>query len=914
MDSLKPRVEELGTVAGQMIGTSPLSQISLSAEKDQLIFWLPELDARLKACGAEYCILDLQMACRKLLASGGYFLTSSGAHFQRLKRKEIAEIDPMLLPRESTDAAIDRLAEVITRHFEPGHIILIHSYAPAYYLVGNNLRVGEANPKRNQWMENLEARFREKTGCQFVDVTRFYFNQKETGRPLTDVIFEKECYEDVARRIQNILSGGDGASARPDFALSLDRYAAYYFTLQRKPQRIFLDADYFLDRLILSASDNFVNKYRAELIALDAQDWSEPEKALENLAPGNALLSVLKAFLAASTGVYDRVDADYARMFQCQVVPTELLEYLKKEYAPKAGLLPCQINKYNAGWHFAKMQGLDPTPFATEQTVAKPVVIDIFGSCVSRTAFNVQDNDFAVNRYWFHVPPYEHLNKPVDYAPDLFPEKSSWTERLVKLQFDCAINQDIRRSEGKWLILDLYSLVSPNNFYFQNCLYGDFDHRLSKQLKAQKVDIYRDPSIMGDRDELIRQMDPWLKMVSEKYGKNIIVVDCQRMDHWIGDDDKIYWTKHYTCNPFLERAAKHICKRTGAYRVSIGKNFLSDDLGFMRKTPAHKEDVCYQYTHDIVRFIVDQEPKQKHFEIYPGRIQLQRLMCLVKQNTPAALEAALPLNDLDKAVIRLDSEELTQWQDALTELYDRNDWHDNLEKLLKSSTVQPELARLLQAAARRNGDWDAAVPQNYPSYPDEIRQLAEEDANGGLLEVPRIKLKKIIPNKGEIQIKWSAPQETRVGIFRRSEGEDWKLLTESDTGKFIDKSVAARIWYQYSLCVITDHAGRRCLGGFTAPSSVRIGVGTPILMSAVRIAGENVLRWVPVEGAEGYRVYRKISLKHRWELIKIVEASSVPSFIEQFPDGAWYTVRAFRTENGKQTAGGFQPGLFSEAL
>lgn len=913
LNDLESRLQAMGRVTGRVIGISPLSRVNRNTQEDTLTFWLPELDFQLESSGAEYCIVDLQQACRKLLVSGGYYLTASYENFERLERKEIAQIDPMILTQEQVDRAIDQLAQVLGRHFDPAHLILIHMHTPDYYLSGNNLRLGKTKGKQNQWLAKLEERFCRVSGCHYIDVTRFYFNQKEPGRPVTDVIFEKECYEDVARRIRDILSGGDGASVRPDFGLSLNRYANYYFTLQRKPQRIFLNGNYFLDKLILSAGDHFVNEYRAELIALDVLDWSQPERALAEMKADDPLLKVLKAFLAAAGGRYDQPDVDYACLFQNQVVPLELLEYLKREYAPGAGLLPCQINPYNAGWHFAKMRGLDPKPFCTARTVAEPVVIDIFGSCVSRTAFNVLDHDFAVNRYWFHVPPFEHMNKPVDYPAELFGEKLSWTDRLVKLQFDGEINGDISRSEGEWLIIDLYSLISPNNFYFQNCLYGDFDHNVSKQLKARKVDIYRDPSIVGDKKEMLQQMVPWLDLVRKKYGKNLILIDCQRMDHWIGDDDKIYWAKHYSCNPFLEQAAEFVCERTGAYRVKIGKYFLSDELGFMRKTPAHKEDVCYRQIHDIVRYIVDERPEQKCFDSYPGHIQLHRLMRLVK-NSPAVLEAAMPLTQLDKAVIRLNDQERELWKAALAELYNRSDWNGNLETVLGSDAVPPQLAQVLNAAARRDGGADTTVPRDYPDYPDELRRFAQENGRDGVFDIPKIEAQKIGTEKDEIRIKWSVPDGTLVGVFRRSGEEPWRFLGESETGKFVDKSATAGVRYQYSLCVITEYAGRRCLGGFTTPRSEVIGAATPILISAVHISGENILRWAPVAGAEGYRIYHKADLSCRWEHITTVEAEDEPCFTEKYVPGAWYTVRAVKTVDGKRTAGGFQPGLCAEAL
>ena len=70
LTGLKSRLEELGTVAGELQGVSPFSQFRACG--GQLKRWLPELDEALAQSQAEYLVLDLQTARQKLLVIANF--------------------------------------------------------------------------------------------------------------------------------------------------------------------------------------------------------------------------------------------------------------------------------------------------------------------------------------------------------------------------------------------------------------------------------------------------------------------------------------------------------------------------------------------------------------------------------------------------------------------------------------------------------------------------------------------------------------------------------------------------------------------------------------------------------------------------------------------------------------------------
>jgi hypothetical protein len=390
------------------------------------------------------------------------------------------------------------------------------------------------------------------------------------------------------------------------------------------------------------------------------------------------------------------------------------------------------------------------------------------------------------------------------------------------------------------------------------------------------------------------------------------------MDHWIGDDGKIYQvSKSAEGDDFLRQAEAYFMEKTGCYCVDIGGFFLPDELGLMRNTPSHKEDLCYIASHDIVRHIVDTMPKQKRFARCPGDVYMKHLIRLAKKNSPAVLEQALPLSELDKAVILLGRDKMIKWQDELAKVYDLSEGERSVEQVISLCGVSEELAAALRNAAPAG---PAAAPKfktGYPKYPAGEGIISKVTADCALPKFPDVKFKCFVNDKGEITVTWASPKAETVRVYRRSKETGWILLGRSSTESYVDGTVKPRTDYEYSLCAEVVQEDVTWLSSFTPVQKVTSSVGVPVLVSAVNIAGRNTLQWMPVAGAECYRVYRKDDPGAPWEECGTVEAGTPACFTElsKFPAGGeWYTVCAVSTVNGVPVAGGSQPGLQATAL
>jgi len=867
-------------IAGCLFGISPLSSVEGNS------FWQDALDKELQAAQADYFVLDLQTAMQPLLYACGLYLTATDQNVRSLTTDPIALLEPMHLDQGRLHELFEPFIHVIQPYFDRRHILLVRTYIPEFYWIDKSPRMRDHfqtyAPKQN-WLQALEDFFIRKTQCRVIDIERFYFHKKEQGRPLTELIFEDYCYLDMAQCIDRSLA--DQVRFRPNFRYSLQRYADGKFTLYQRAFSQFLQQEYLLDALILASPKEFVEENIEHLAKLDEIDWSDADRALSELKNCDVpqkISSTMYTFVRIVQGVYDDPAADYALLLRKQIVPTCLLTVLRERMCQSEKLFSGQINPANAGYYFAKMQGLAIEAFLTGQTVIRPILVDIFGSCISRTIFNVCENNFTVNRYWFQIPPLLGINERISYPEDMFPEKPHWADRLVKDQFDGVLESQIKNSPAQWLVIDLFAFITVVQFRYRNCFYTDYNMKISKQLGAEKVFAYRDPNVLGTWDEIFEKMEAWFDAVRKKYGDHIILINGQRKDHWIGDDGVLYRVKEGDdSTPFMEKAAEVAMKKLNCYCIDIFRHFLPEDSAYISNTPAHKENECYLYSHSLVRKIIEQMPKQKHFSSYPDEIRLQRLLRLKKHNSIAKIEQALELSDLDRSVIRLEEEELCRYRKELEELY-------------CSQKEDKALMELLNEAASRPAG-EAEFDSSYPDY----------STDSGIIgcccfEKPRLRrveIRTITNERGMVKLLCASAPGTTVQLLRRTDDTHWQPLKQAPAGYIFDTQAAPLTHYSYMACSVVECNGKHFVGAFSPVKTIHTGVATPVITSAVRVGGINRISWQKVPQAIGYYIYHRQTQEEAWTRCAQV-GGDVFAWSEPSENGKFYTLRAYGVDEG----------------
>ncbi len=166
--------------------------------------------------------------------------------------------------------------------------------------------------------------------------------------------------------------------------------------------------------------------------------------------------------------------------------------------------------------------------------------------------------------------------------------------------------------------------------------------------------------------------------------------------------------------------------------------------------------------------------------------------------------------------------------------------------------------------------------------------------------VPTPKVNSVANTSEGVKITWKLPYDgfaQTYFVYRREPGGSWQRIARiiyEDVNTFTDKTAESGKTYEYT--VRANIYGVWSSSYYSGKSIVRLD--TPELSSASSTKNGVVLKWNAVDGAKGYRIYRK-SGKSSWELIKIAEGGSIESYTDKTAKKGTtytYTVRAY---NGK---------------
>lgn len=149
-----------------------------------------------------------------------------------------------------------------------------------------------------------------------------------------------------------------------------------------------------------------------------------------------------------------------------------------------------------------------------------------------------------------------------------------------------------------------------------------------------------------------------------------------------------------------------------------------------------------------------------------------------------------------------------------------------------------------------------------------------------------------------VQLKWTAIDDAaEYVIYRRCPGDDkWDELATTSGTSFVDASVIPDEVYQYVIEVVTVDGDDACNYDYR---EIRF-LETPDILSLVNSVGGLTVKWSKVDGATGYRVYRRGAGQTSWTYLGTVSAST-SSYLDKQGSGSKqiksgnlyrYTIRA----------------------
>lgn len=208
------------------------------------------------------------------------------------------------------------------------------------------------------------------------------------------------------------------------------------------------------------------------------------------------------------------------------------------------------------------------------------------------------------------------------------------------------------------------------------------------------------------------------------------------------------------------------------------------------------------------------------------------------------------------------------------------------------ATIKNGKASAYTDTKAKSADWSYAytVKAYYGKY------LSAHNATGvefNYIAAPKIT--KVGPHQDGMQITWTSGDTdiTKYFVYRKN-GSSWKLIGTTAEKTFVDKTVATGNFYTYTV----KPACKTNAGAFNQKGVTAKYVATPKLQPLTfDYSYRGIVKWSAVDGAAGYKVYRKVNNSKSWYLLATIKNGKTTSYTDASKkySGAeyTYTVRAY---------------------
>lgn len=379
-------------------------------------------------------------------------------------------------------------------------------------------------------------------------------------------------------------------------------------------------------------------------------------------------------------------------MFQNSIVPNKIKKEIRN-YWSVYGINPNKITNHNAGYYYIKMiEGVEEgEQFIFDHTVIEPELVDVYGSCIAYQSMNEfisGATQVVHNNYYMHVPIYESSEFPIRHPEVIWQgEPVDEFEKNVRIQFEHQVEEDLKKSEADWCLVDLYSLIAPRTFLYKDFCFTDYGNKTWKKFAAQRIypwnGYYQE---LLQTKEFLEKIHKWAEWLKAKYGDNIILVNFKVSQYKIGDDDCLYYVYKGATkkNKLIDKVYSLVRNWLNCYCIEFGRDFLADDVGFGSSAPVHYELDFYEAEAAVIQKIIATKPKQKIYKAYSNEVKVNRIIRLARNNSPDLLSQIFT-GSLDKIIISLPVEVVEQYKKEIIAFYDAE--IDNKIDLLKEISL-----------------------------------------------------------------------------------------------------------------------------------------------------------------------------------------------------------------------------------
>ena len=574
---------------------------------------------------ADYLLIELSSTRFSLFEreNGNYYRNEDIRKFSEIKEVDISGkmISIDAVSEEQIEYSVSVLCDLIKNHYSMDKVCLISS-VPMKGMINKG---GYYIPSSKYWinacrvMKKIEQKVQRELDCQYIEIT-----QRHIPKEKSDSYLFYECfYENVEIEIKKFL---DMNASDDDYKIQDNRYfyvAKTFRSLYKKQvHEMLLDSKNPVDCCVLYTNEQFINQYNDILIELRNIDLKSIDelKAYLYKQPLNECFKKLISLVNirnANYQVEDILNVNNLDIIKwlCKELGSEMHKYISS-FCEKT------ITKNNVIFYFEYLNYIklnhlnfsgggesNQIKYLLNQ-VKKPMLVDIFGSCLSRFIFNyaeeIEDSVYIVNEYVFHANPLE-INSDSDdnrsYSAQL--NENIYAERNLKIQIDGRIREKYMRSNSEWIVIDFYVLYADHIFKSskRNYIIGkELGNKIFPNGKMESIcKSYK-------YDDIVNGIRQFAEFVVERYGTKIILISAKNSELYRSNGRLIPFENKEdirNINIFLDKIEKDFVSMTDCFYININQFFYPDDEQISLLTPYHYERGLYLAEYKLIRQICE---------------------------------------------------------------------------------------------------------------------------------------------------------------------------------------------------------------------------------------------------------------------------------------------------------------------
>ncbi len=572
-----------------------LSPISLMSEKSALtgkygntrnkLDIAKNFDNYISDSKTDYIVIDLYtMAAVSCYKYGDSYYTASqnflSSDFYNKNKDKFERISPPF-DEKVWKTALKKYAHTVSSHYAKDKIILVRLKFSDMCVKQDQLRNGKNKNALNKRIRMYEDYLISLLQPVVIDVAGGYFADATSSMVTA---YEPLFYDDVRIKTDMIIkreAEGKFCFDKPDINLWLSRVIRYYDNMTaRAYQSKLLDRTYVADRLIELTSKQFTAENAAYLVLLRENEVKSYDDAKIILGRMYGAEKVIKAIDAVTCINGDLSECRYEDI---RIIFDENF-LIKKQLAKKLAEVYKYTNTDNCERIFLIKD--DINALSEYEETCKPTVVDIWGSCISRETVNRNISGIFVDKYIFKQPFLLSEEPDIPFDINIGADKfcgSSWRKRTVKEAFLHEGRQILSDSTADWLILDMYDLICNMKKYGGSLFeVDDFilrtDFYKSIADKCESTYLFKEKS----REYLDKSLESFCGFVTNRYGKNIILIKADLKNKYITLDNKISELSD-SDDTFEEKKAfiaeyeDKFARLTDCFVIDISKRYYADD-------------------------------------------------------------------------------------------------------------------------------------------------------------------------------------------------------------------------------------------------------------------------------------------------------------------------------------------------